>query len=126
MVYIFFFLQTKPKKEELLVVKKSEMSILMTDIYETSLLLKKNIIANKKLGVFPKKVLKIHKAKLSKGKARDDFFIKQADIYLNSYKAVFKTTDQKVAFNEMVNNCITCHETKCPGPILRIKKLFIK
>lgn len=28
-------------------------------------------------------------------------------------------------FNETVVQCVNCHETQCPGPNLRIKKLYI-
>ncbi|MFN4123959.1 MAG: hypothetical protein ACK4GL_11740 [Flavobacteriales bacterium] len=36
-----------------------------------------------------------------------------------------QVTDRKIAFNNMVSNCVTCHESFCPGPISMIKRLHI-
>jgi len=33
--------------------------------------------------------------------------------------------DNKENFNQVVNKCMQCHEVFCPGPMKRIKKLYI-
>jgi hypothetical protein len=33
--------------------------------------------------------------------------------------------ERKTAFNNLVSNCVTCHESFCPGPISMIKRLHI-
>lgn len=42
-------------------------------------------------------------------------------------KTLMNAEDNHVEhFNSMVGKCIDCHNTLCPGPIKRIKKLYIK
>jgi len=33
--------------------------------------------------------------------------------------------ERKLAFNNLVSNCVSCHESFCPGPISMIKRLHI-
>ena len=51
-----------------------------------------------------------------------------ATSYLNQVKALknAKGEEQKMAYNNIINGCIMCHENSCSGPIPRIQKLLIK
>ena len=40
------------------------------------------------------------------------------------YKAARK--DRKQAYNALVQSCANCHGTHCPGPLMRIKKMYVK
>ena len=40
------------------------------------------------------------------------------------YKAVRK--DRALAYNALVVSCANCHGTHCPGPLMRIKKMYVK
>jgi len=57
-----------------------------------------------------------------------DGFKGYATSYLNKIKALQNTkgSQQKTAYNNVINGCILCHENSCSGPIPRIKKLLIK
>ncbi len=46
--------------------------------------------------------------------------------YLQQIKALEDAEDQKAAYNNIINGCITCHDNSCSGPIPRIKKLLIR
>jgi len=50
-----------------------------------------------------------------------------ATTYLQQIKALddAEGAEQKVAYNNIINGCIMCHENSCSGPIPRIKKLLI-
>ncbi|MBK6831650.1 MAG: hypothetical protein IPG92_13330 [Flavobacteriales bacterium] len=40
------------------------------------------------------------------------------------YKAARK--DRPMAYNALVMSCANCHTTHCPGPMMRIKKMYVK
>ena len=115
----------KPK-DEFQMYEVSEMAALMEQMYVENTRLKDRILKKDTLGQFPSYFLKIEKATFTKGKERDSFFDEHAKLFLDVQKAIYEANDTKVAFNSMVDQCIACHEVKCGGPIMRIKKLYIK
>ena len=50
-----------------------------------------------------------------------------ADNYLQQLKAFHAAApgDQKRTFNAVINACASCHTNVCPGPMVRIKKLYV-
>ena len=50
-----------------------------------------------------------------------------ADHYLAQLKDLYDApkTDRQQVFNGTVQACATCHATACPGPLVRIKKLYV-
>jgi hypothetical protein len=40
------------------------------------------------------------------------------------YKAARK--DRALAYNALIVSCANCHGTHCPGPLMRIKKMYVK
>ncbi|WP_291276066.1 hypothetical protein [Flavobacterium sp.] len=115
----------KPK-DEFQMYEVSEMAALMEQMYVENTRLKDRILKMDSLGQFPTYFLKMEKATFTKGKERDAFFNKHAKLFIDAQKAIYEAEDTKVAFNSMVDQCIACHEVKCGGPIMRIKKLYIK
>ena len=113
-------------KEDFEMYEISEMAGLMEQMYVENSRLKERIINNDSLGKFPEYFNKIEKATFTKGKERDDFFNTNAQTFLQLQAEIYTAIDSKKAFNGMVDQCITCHEVKCGGPIMRIKKLYIK
>ena len=57
------------------------------------------------------------------GKNESDLYKAMAQNYLI---AVDNMNDQKSkeAFNQIVDTCMSCHQQVCPGPMVRIKKLY--
>lgn len=115
----------KPK-EEFQMYEISEMAGLMEQMYVENKRLRDRIIVKDTLGTFPEYFLKIEKATFTKGKERDAFFNEHAQLFLKAQSEIYTAKDLKVAYNAMVDQCIACHEVKCGGPIMRIKKLYIK
>ena len=70
----------------------------------------------------------IHKAvATTPEKSLSPLYQAMATNYTQSVDAVNKSTsDRKKAFNLMVDNCMSCHQQMCPGPMVRIKKLYIE
>ncbi len=59
-------------------------------------------------------------------KAASPEFKAFADVYLEQMKALENCTTEEAApiFKTMVTSCMNCHAAMCPGPMVRIKKLY--
>lgn len=104
------------------------MSALMLQMYEDNAALKKMIINGEDISEFFQDYQKVHTATLTDPNDRTPQFNAFSHIFLSKQKIVFKTDRDslKEKFNNTVNSCIDCHRISCPGPIPRIKKLYIK
>ena len=68
-------------------------------------------------------------SKTSKDVKIDSVFIVNGKSFLNEWDALShaRTKDSaRTHFNNAVNACVSCHQSYCPGPVARIKKLRIK
>ena len=47
--------------------------------------------------------------------------------YMEKVNALYKAarTDRAIAYNALVMSCANCHSTHCPGPLMRIKKMYV-
>ena len=89
--------------------------------------LKERIQKGDTIGSFPKHYLKIFKAKFTDETDNDLFFKVKAKEYIKAQQLVYSDSKNvKEHFNAGVDACLKCHESKCGGPIQRIKKLYIK
>ena len=114
-------------KEELVMAKVSEMSLLMNEMYAYNEAIKQQIIVDKFKANYPERFDKIHTAVLTDPTDRDNNFERFSMQYIESQKAVYNGSEDnlKSRYNNAINMCITCHNVKCVGPIPRIKKLLI-
>lgn len=117
-----------PKEEnKFQMYKMSEMALLMEQMYADNERLKQRISNGEKIGEFPQHFLKIHKAVMTDKQENDAFFKEHAKAYIASQQLIYSDPENaKEHFNEGVDQCVACHEVKCGGPIVRIKKLYIK
>jgi len=105
----------------------SEMAMLMEQMYADNERLKQRIIAGDTIGKFPQHFLKIHKAVMTDKQENDDFFKLHANKFIASQELIYNDPNNaKEHFNASIDACVKCHEVKCGGPIVRIKKLYIK
>lgn len=124
----------QPKKEtaqkiEFDLYEPSEMANLMNEMYNYNLAVKDSILNGNMPSHFPMEFLEIHKAEMTDGKSRNTVFNSFSEVFLKAQETLHNTTDSTLVrqnFNNMVNVCITCHQTECTGPIPRIKKLLIQ
>ncbi len=105
----------------------SELSLLMREMYDHALNARILALKNQKNGDYPKVFNKIHTATPTDSATKNSYFDTFADVYLNSVKAYASAgnTDLKINYNNLVNTCLACHSTHCPGPIPKIKKLLL-
>ncbi len=115
------------KKEGFQMYQMSEMAALMEQMYAENKTLKANIINKKPLGKFPEYYNRIYTATFTDQADNDEVFKQNADLYIQAQQKTYANTgDAKTNYNKAIDACISCHETKCGGPIPRIKKLYIK
>lgn len=118
-----------PAKEEkkFEMYEMSEMAMLMEQMYVDNERLKQRIINGDTIGKFPQHFLEIHKAVMTDKQENDDFFKSHALAFIQSQKMIYEDAkNAKEHFNASIDECVKCHEVKCGGPIVRIKKLYIK
>ena len=123
---------SKPVKKEkvepeMKMYQPSEMALLMRQMYEFNKLTKAQIINRKKISAFPEEFVNIHNAIMTDPDERDSEFDSLAVQFVKFQKATYSTKSDSTAyyFNQSVNSCIACHQTRCTGPIPKIKKLII-
>lgn len=118
-----------PKKEEkkFEMYEMYEMAMLMEQMYADNERLKQRILNNDTIGQFPQHFLKIHEAVMTDEQENDAFFKEHAAAFIASQELIYKDpSNAKEHFNNSISECVKCHEVKCGGPIVRIKKLYIK
>ena len=105
----------------------SEMSLLMEQMYVDNERLKQRIINGDTIGKFPNHFLKIHSSVMTDKQENDAFFKQHASEFIKSQELIYQDSkNAKLHFNASIDACVKCHEVKCGGPIVRIKKLYIK
>ena len=105
---------------------ESEMALFMRKVAKECEINKANIINSNNLSwsFNPDDILN---AKMTKGHTMDSVYIVFAEEFISKFNTLKKEKDEpKLFYNAFIQNCISCHQTRCPGPIKRIKKLRIK
>ncbi len=113
--------------QEPVMYKPTEMALLMRKMYEVNNLIKTQIINKDSLLSFPQEFSNIHTAVLTKPSDRDIEFDSLAKVFIDHQRATFSTGSDSLVFhfNKSITACISCHESRCVGPIPKIKKLLI-
>lgn len=117
-------LPTEKEGKKFEMYEMSEMAALMEQMYVDNLRLKEKIEKGEAVGEFPSHFAKIHSAIMTDPSDNDAFFQEQARVFLTAQEMIYKEPHKaKAHYSQAVQACITCHEVKCTGPIVRIKKL---
>lgn len=136
--FLIFLVSCDSKKKESVntppqkifdVYEPSEMALLMNEMYDIQDRIKNDILNEIPLEEFPQDFLKIHTAQLSDFKGRNQNFEAFSHLFVERVEFLFEDSNEillKQRYNDVINLCISCHQTECTGPIPRIKKLLIK
>lgn len=104
----------------------SELALLMREMFEEGERIKAQI-ENGETPSGLKKFETIHSAIPTDEDASGPVFEALATGYLNALKNIEEGDSTTVfRFNNMVDKCMNCHTEFCPGPKVRIKKLYIE
>ena len=103
----------------------SELALLMRDMYDEAENIKKQIANGEVVTVSldHQKILTAHATEPEK--AASEEYKAFANMYLNSLKSLEEANETQLAsrYDNLVANCMACHKTLCPGPVVKIKKL---
>ena len=113
--------EVKPQKKST-VYKRSELAQLMRDLYKEMSQVKTSLDSN----ITPNKLSldykTIHTAVPTDADVRDDQFKGMSDALIMHLEKLEKAPSIEV-YQNTVDVCLQCHQSYCPGPIKKIKKL---
>jgi len=132
-ILVFSRCSREPKKEEAECVvtdpnpnKSSELAILMRKMATHAEKAKGEVLAGKLTGTFPEEFRKIFSAIPTDSLIKGEHFNEFAAGYLTNLELLYsEQSDLNARYNAVVNSCVNCHETTCPGPLVRINKFKI-
>ncbi len=113
--------------KELDMNEPSELALLMRDMYEENLALKKQIKEGQIPESFPEDWLTIHSAKSDE--KLNETYDALAKEYIKNMQAITEaeTKEEGIkAYNTMISTCASCHTIYCQGPLVKINKMKIK
>jgi hypothetical protein len=105
----------------------SELALLMREMFDHSMEVKAQLENEGKLDPI-KRYDEMKTAEATEPeKAASDLYKAMADTYLSTVDLAngAPPSHRKKAFNSMVDNCMSCHQQLCPGPMVKIEKLYI-
>jgi cytochrome c556 len=118
--------KTEPKKYEM--YEDSELALLMRKMYADNLEIRKEIMEGKIPESFPEDFYTIHTARATEPEKLTATFKSLAEEYLKRMEVLAAAQDEqaaKVAYNDMVMSCASCHQIYCQGPLPKIRKMRI-
>ena len=106
----------------------SELALLMRKMFEEGEDIKK-LITNNEGNITEEYIAeleRIHTATPTDTDVKTPEFKAYTKLMIDEANLLFSNDSNRVqGFNNLVNRCINCHQSFCPGPIKRIKKLTI-
>lgn len=118
-----------PATEEPQMREYSELAGIMVSVHAYQSILKDSIKAGaKELPSPPIELQKLHTAEATDSRELDGDYHALADNFIGKLDSLkyLAIEDRLDAYNASVSTCVECHQTRCPGPIPRIKKLYVK
>lgn len=103
----------------------SELALLMRAMFDEAQLIKEQINKGEPITINlnHEKILTAHATEPEKAASAE--YKAFANLYLQSIKNLESAKPKQMLsiYDNMVENCMSCHKALCPGPIVRIKKL---
>ena len=123
-LFLFTCDAKKMKVEPSAVSQDSELALLMRSIHEDAKSMRQ-LIQQKEVSLEPSSEFDfILAATPTKENVQGPEFEAMARYYLQKNEIMLNDPDQ-YTYNEMVESCVACHQSFCPGPIKTIQKLYI-
>jgi len=104
---------------------ESPLSALMREMGDDMKKLKVTIQQGEKIPKFHKRYQKIHTAKPSADAKKGERFTDYANVFLAQCERTYSAPKEQlvIEYNNLIQTCIHCHESYCPGPLSMLKKL---
>lgn len=136
MKYTFFFIslllllfsckEKENKDTDFKTRPHSELAMLMLQMEQSHQDFKNQLEKGEKIQQLPMDYNLLLTSKPTFASDVDSVFFHYAKNYIKTANELVKAENQKEKYNQLVDACIQCHENKCGGPIVRIKKLYLK
>ena len=117
----------KPRREPPKMYEYSELAAVMESVYTFHKALKDSITGNKPLPEIPDwNYALLHSEATNPKELQGDYQLLVEKFSSEMAKIAHSEHEKQIAaFNASVQACLQCHQTRCQGPIPRIKKLLI-
>jgi cytochrome c556 len=108
-------------------VERTELALLMRKMHDDMVKVKDSLEQGYEVTArYTEAFARIKEAHPTEPEKIDAAYQGMADAFIQQYRQFQQSSDDQVtAFNIMLDNCLACHQHKCPGPIKAIKKLKI-
>lgn len=108
--------------------ESSELALLMREMEAEAITMREAINKGKEPKDVRERFAAILVAKSTEASMKTPAFQAMANNYLKSLDKIYQTpqNERMAKYNIMINDCMNCHKTNCPGPLVRIKKLTTK
>jgi hypothetical protein len=110
--------------------KSSELAVLMRQMWEQSDEMRQALLAGKSIADVRKDFAQLKTAaSTDAGKTESEVYQAMAGMFMERLDKLYENpnADEQIqAYNSVVQSCLQCHQSQCPGPMVRIEKLFIK
>ncbi len=124
---LFYILSCNDVKNQS-VPKDSELTLLMRQMYDESEQIKAQILKGEKPQILDQAEALLHSHSTDPSVAESEAFKLFAESYLAAIDAL-KNADAahiQTSYEIMVTSCMNCHRQLCPGPMMKIKKLYLE
>jgi len=109
-------------------VERSELALTMRLMYDQMKLVSDSLKDGKTIHTnYLNRYKSIHTDIATEPEKIDEVYQGLAENFIAKYDDFEKSTsDRDLAFNNMLDACLACHASKCPGPIKAIKKIKLR
>ncbi len=107
--------------------ESSELAWVMREISAKTELVKRQVENGEEVDNIIDVFKQVHDAEATKPEVKTEAFANMASSFVDSFDRLLESQegDRIKAYNMMIQNCVVCHTTYCPGPLVRIEKLKI-
>jgi len=107
--------------------ESSELAWVMREISSKTELVKSQVEKGEEIENIIDVFKRVHDAEATKPEVKTEAFANMASSFVDSFDRLLESQegDRIKAYNMMIQNCVVCHTTYCPGPLVRIEKLKI-
>ncbi|MCC5946201.1 MAG: hypothetical protein JJT94_14820 [Bernardetiaceae bacterium] len=109
--------------------KKSELSLLMRSMWDSLDNMREDIQNERKISDLRAMFKGIHTATPTDEHTKTEVYEPLAVAFNQNLEKLYEAEGKDMqlkAYNLLVESCMTCHEQQCPGPMSKIRKLYVK
>ena len=104
----------------------SQLALLMRAMYDDGMAIKKLIEAGKSIEIGNDGKLLFTAKATEPEKVQSEAYQTHAKLYIEAIEELQDASkDKKATYHKMIDACMDCHRSVCPGPMVKIKKMYM-